>query len=257
MHAFLVSIVAFEEANWKGQVALAITQLPGIIVALTNYPKVDGVLKNLLTALQLMSNLQHKDSPGTLKFPLTLAKPPTVIGQTVTVTTTAPATIGKIGVLLVALACSGLSACASVSWSEPVLYAGPTVSPYEEVSKGSQPAVAAGIQATVGLGQFEFSEHQWDLLDPGLLALGGMVPGGGPAGMLQIGGKVGTLNGLIGVGLLFDCVDSTGNGACQGGHPGGPIYAGLFDVQALVAYIAPAVASDEVKAKPRLPRGGL
>ena len=149
-----------------------------------------------------------------------------------------------------------LGGCAELSWTTPVAYFGPTVSPYEEVSKGSQPAVAAGAQATLGLGQFEMLEHSWDVLDPGVLVLGGMVPGGGPAGMLQIGGKIGTLNGLIGAGLLFDCIDSSGNGACQGGHPGGPIYAGIFDIQALVAFFGTGNA-DLLKDKPRLPRGGL
>jgi hypothetical protein len=160
-------------------------------------------------------------------------------------------------VTLLAL-CSG---CASVSWSTPVFYAGPTAAPIEEVSaKNPKPAVAAGWNETVGIGQYDWRDHEWDVFDVGLLELGGLaLPGSNPSGMLQLGVKIGTLNGIIGGGILFDSVDSTSQGALQGG-PLTPIFAGIFDVQAIVAFFGSSDSSDsedQLKAVPRLPRGGM
>jgi hypothetical protein len=157
-----------------------------------------------------------------------------------------------------------VTSCASVkgiTWDQPVFYAGPTVAPIEEVSsKNSTPAAAAGFAEKVGFFQYSMMNHEWDVFEIGALELGGLVPGGtGPAGMLQLGGSLSTLNGIIGFGLLFDCVDSAGNGACQGGHPGGPIYAGMFDVQAIVAYFSTTTTDSNGKMKliEHMPRGGL
>lgn len=75
------SLVVFEKANWQGQLALALTQLPSLIVAATPYPKVDGFLKSLFQFLNIFSFLAHKDSAAqTLKMPLTQSRPPLVIG---------------------------------------------------------------------------------------------------------------------------------------------------------------------------------
>lgn len=147
-----------------------------------------------------------------------------------------------------------LSSCAAISWQQPVFYAGPAVGPIEEVSSAHpSPALAAGWQESVGFGQYEMGSREWDLFEVGLLELGGVVPSGSPVGQLQLGGKIGTLNGLIGFGVLFDCVDSASHGACQGGRPGGPIFAGILDVQALIAYFG----SIQPNTTQHLKRGGL
>ena len=126
----------------------------------------------------------------------------------------------------------------------PVFYAGPTVAPIEEISgQHPQPASAVGFAEKLGFCDYEAFGKDWDLFEIGLLQLGGLLPGGSPAGMLQLGGSVPVLNGIIGFGILADCVDSNGNGACQGGRPGGPIYAGMFDIQAIVAYLSPGSAA--------------
>lgn len=80
MQAILNSILAFEAQNWQGQVALLVTQLPSIIVALSNYPRVDGFLSTLLRILNMFSFLTHADSPHTIKAPFTQSQPPTVVG---------------------------------------------------------------------------------------------------------------------------------------------------------------------------------
>jgi hypothetical protein len=77
------AILAWFQLHWPALLAVALVQLPSWIVAATKYPKVDGVLKVLLQILQIFSGLQHSNSPGTLKFPLTLAAPPVVLGSVV------------------------------------------------------------------------------------------------------------------------------------------------------------------------------
>jgi hypothetical protein len=156
-----------------------------------------------------------------------------------------------------------LSGCAAVSWSSPAFYAGPTVVPIEELTgQGASTAVAAGFQETVGLGQYAMVGHEWDCLDVGAVELGGFVPNGSPPGMLQLGVKLGTLNGLVGAVVAFDCLDSANAGACEGGGFKHAIIGGSFDVQALISYFG-ALAGPQNKGKLKdgngnaLPRGGL
>jgi hypothetical protein len=154
-----------------------------------------------------------------------------------------------------------LGACATTSWNTPVFYAGPAVAPIEEVSlKTSQAAAAGGFQASVGFGQFPFQGKEWDALDLSVLALGGVaLPGGaGPVGTLQLGGEIGTMNGIIGVGLLATPYTANGQGFLQGGGPGFAV-AGMLNVTAIAAYLSTGSAAAEGKDKltPRLPRGGL
>jgi hypothetical protein len=151
-----------------------------------------------------------------------------------------------------------LASCAA-TWGSPVFYAGPAVAPIEEVSsKNPHPAAAAGYQATIGLGQYVMASHEWDALDLSVLALGGVaLPGSGPVGELQLGGEIGTLNGIIGLGILSTPYIAAGGGWAQGGAPG-TTFAGMLNVQALVQYLTPAVAtSGKDKAVMHLPRGGL
>jgi hypothetical protein len=140
---------------------------------------------------------------------------------------------------------------------QPTFYAGPTVAPIEEVTgKNPQPAAAAGFTEKVGFGKYtDAAGLAFDYFEIGALELGGYVPGGSPAGMLQLGGAVSSFNGLIGIGILFDCFDSSGNGACQQGRPGGPIFAAMIDIQAIVAdFFTPSSATES--AMPRK-RGGF
>jgi len=63
-------------------IAGALAALPTIITALSNYPKAAGLEAVLKTILNILSIATHNDSPGTLKLPGTMSKPPA--GQTAT-----------------------------------------------------------------------------------------------------------------------------------------------------------------------------
>lgn len=164
---------------------------------------------------------------------------------------------GAIKTLVLLSVLHGMTACAGVSWNEPVLFGGPSVAPIEEISgKHPTPAIASGFQETVGLGQFDAWSHNWDAIDISALELGGvLLNGAAPAGVLQIGGEIGTLNGIIGLGILCTPYAVNGGGFLQGGNPG-VTWAGVFNVQALVSYLAPA-SRDTLTYTPKLPRGGL
>ena len=151
-----------------------------------------------------------------------------------------------------------LGGCAELSWTTPVFFAGPSVAPIEEVSKKNpSPAIASGFQETIGLGQFEFEEHEWDAIDLSALELGGLIlNGAGPAGALQLGGEIGTLNGIIGLGILATPYTANGGGFLQGGNPG-VTWAGVLNVSAIAAYFETEASKAKLKDKPRLPRGGL
>ena len=165
--------------------------------------------------------------------------------------------IGKIAVWLVLGVALNLTACAAINWSTPVIFAGPTVAPIEEVSKAHPaPATAAGFQLTLGLGQFAFQGHEFDAIDVSALALGGVVlPGAGPVGVLQLGGEIGTLNGIIGLGILSTPYAVDGSGFAQGGNPG-TTFAGMFNVAALTAYLT-TPKTTALGFPERLPRGGM
>lgn len=55
---------------------LVVAGLPSIITALTPYPKAGGAVKALSVVLNVLSMLTHHDSPGTMKLPFTMSKPP-------------------------------------------------------------------------------------------------------------------------------------------------------------------------------------
>jgi hypothetical protein len=211
--------------------------------------------------LDRISTAPRADSPGSYKLPGVASKPPVCSPPAVVAVVPGPVPIGKITALaLVALALH-TSACASVSFTQPVFYAGPTVAPIEEISKAHPvPAAAAGIQETIGIGQYAMLDHTWDMLDLSALELGGVaLPGSNPVGQFQIGGEIGTLNGVIGLGILSTPYAADGSGFAQGGHPG-TTFAAMFNVQAIVADFAALAAKKEdlaVPAIPRLPRGGL
>ncbi len=154
--------------------------------------------------------------------------------------------------LAVAVAASG---CATTDWTRPVVFAGPSVALFE--ASPSQPAprqiaAGAGEQITLGLGQFAFASKTWDALDLSGVALGSLAG----SGSLQVGGILGTMNGLIGLGALATPYAADGSGFVQGGRPG-VTWAAVMNVQALVAELASAPAGRMMLAAPPPPRGGL
>src|SRR4051794_25110306 len=50
--------------------------LPSLINALLEYPRTQGVARGLHVVLDMLSVLARRDSPGTLKLPLTLSAKP-------------------------------------------------------------------------------------------------------------------------------------------------------------------------------------
>lgn len=244
------AVVAYFQASWPTWLGIAIAALPSLITALTAYPRVDGALKEVLQFLNLFSILVHKDSPSTLKAPFTFSKPP--LGATVR--------YGHVGptVAAVFLFCLvNLNGCAGVAWNSPVFTAGPTVSPIEEVTlKTSKTATTAGFSECVGLGQFEAVEHEWDSVDLCAVEVGGIVNAAGTPGVLQLGPEIGTFNNILGVGLLFTPYTADGQGFFQGGGPGFAV-AGMFNIAAITAWFGSSGSSEEMKLKPKLPRGGL
>ena len=67
---------AWCKANWPWIAGALIIALPGLITALSKYPKAGGVVKALQVLLDWISVLTHKDSPNTVKLPFTKSKPP-------------------------------------------------------------------------------------------------------------------------------------------------------------------------------------
>ena len=62
---------AFTVAHWPVILAILVTiVIPSIITPLTRYPKAKGVVYVLKVFLDILSFLQHKDSPGTWQAPL-------------------------------------------------------------------------------------------------------------------------------------------------------------------------------------------
>jgi hypothetical protein len=67
------------KAHWPMIVGVLVVVLPALITALARYPRAGGVVKALQIALDVLSWLTHRDSPGTLKVPLVMrSKPPAV-----------------------------------------------------------------------------------------------------------------------------------------------------------------------------------
>ena len=208
------------------------TVLTVVIAKWANAPKWLRVVQGLLA--DIITNIPGV--PGSQTHTAINYQPP-VIGQPVK-TSAGSAPIGKITVIALALfVASQTAACASISWTTPVMMFGP-VAGIEEVSKAHPaPATAAGFQLEVGLGQFDFQGHEFDLLDPGVLVLGGVVlPGAGPVGELQVGGEIGTLNGIFGIAILGTPYAVDGSGFAQGGSPG-TTFGAMVNVAALTAYL--------------------
>lgn len=87
---------------------LLVTAIPSLLVALTPYPKAGGFLKALSVFAQLLSILTHRDSPGTLKMPLTAT-----FGKTEEPTTARPSSSSLRALLPLAFLALSISGCAT------------------------------------------------------------------------------------------------------------------------------------------------
>lgn len=189
---------------WPAFLTLALVLLPSVITGLTAYPRTKFWLSTLL---DFLSVLAHKDSPGTLKPPLTLCKPPPIVGIQLA-TPQGPANKGFVRwpfwLLLLLLARPAHAQIFSAGASLPML---------EVQSDKLHPVVFApglGVDAAVGLFQFEALGKGWDALDLSV-QLFGNAPGALQAALI-----VGTLNNLIGIGVAVPLLVTDGSGALQG-----------------------------------------
>jgi len=185
--------------NWGTILGIVVAVLPSLIVALTPYPKVEGFAKTVLQVLEVFSVLTHKDSPGTLKLPLTLARPP------------------AIAALFVMLAFAGF-ARAQVA---PVISTGPSLSLLEVRSGYTHPVQVApglGYQLNLGWLQTEFLGESWDLIDLSFDLYGNVLsnPNGDQATALSISALVCTLNAVFCLGVGTDLLGANGS-ALTGG----------------------------------------
>lgn len=62
--------------NWQNIAAFLVVVLPALITGLSKFPKADGFAATLRRFLAFLSVVTPKDSPGSLKPPLTPAVPP-------------------------------------------------------------------------------------------------------------------------------------------------------------------------------------
>ena len=151
---------------------------------------------------------------------------------------------------------------AQVTWTTPVLTAGPAAAISEfnfKTGQSTSLGAGAGYQLTLGVGSYQAFQKSWDVVDFSVLALGSVLfPSGAPVGQLQLGGCIGTLNGmLMGCGLGTPYAQD-GSGFAQGGRPGftGAVVA---NIQTIVAYLSNFVTGEDgrVRLALHLPRGGL
>ena len=88
---------------WRAYSSLLFVMLPSIIVALTKVqtPEANKVAGWLKYALNLLSIFTHKDSPGTLKMPLTQSQPASVCDNGLPPTPPADPTVPITGIALI------------------------------------------------------------------------------------------------------------------------------------------------------------
>ena len=136
-------------------------------------------------------------------------------------------------VLLVAsLGAAAPAKASGITWGQPVFYAGPSLAFTElNLKTGGISSVGAGVcfQATGGFGQYEMLNLEWDVFDVSGMGCGSTVAGGS----LQVGGKLGTLNGLFGIAVLKPF---SSDGTSLTPVPG-VTAAAVIDVQGIIAFI--------------------
>jgi hypothetical protein len=101
-------------ANWPAILVAALIIIPALITGLSQYPKASGAVKWLRVVFDLLSVVQHADSPGTFKVLGKRSRPP--VGQEVTSRgpKAPPATPPTAVLVLAFLAASLISACGPV-----------------------------------------------------------------------------------------------------------------------------------------------
>ena len=217
----------------------------------SNYPAVSTWLHKVAT---LLSWAEHADVAG-WKWPFTLTSRP-VVGQPLP----KPESPLKIGVLLALCLVGGHARAQEVTWTAPTFSAGVDVALAEVSVKTGAVGVGSGLALTLEFGQATFLGRSWSLLDVSVDVLGGLVlPGGSPAGALQLGGCLGTLNSFVKGCLLSTPYASDGAGWGQGGAPGLTL-AAMANVTAIWGALFPSTTVAAPKgfyAEQELPRGGL
>jgi hypothetical protein len=209
MNSLFAAILTYESAHWQAQLSWFVAALPSIIVAATPYPRVSAVLKKISWLLNLFSVLTHKDSPNTIKAPLTQSKPPVVVGQTVTTTI---ATTSIVGAALI----FGLLTMSAPAQAQ-VISSGPSLS-FMEIRPGfpNPVQVAAGAGYQLSFGFFQTNQllqgTEVDLLDVGGAIYGSVVSNqaGASAGSLGMSLFVGTFNEVLAIGIGEDILSSNG-----------------------------------------------
>ena len=198
------AVVAYLQASWPTWLGIAVAALPSLITALTPYPKVEGFLKQLLQILNLFSILVHKDSPSTLKLPLTFSRPPA--GQ--------PVKYGRPSVAAAAVIFLGIF-CSGSAHAQAVISTGPSLSLLEYRTGYVHPVTVApglGYQLNIGLFQREIFGESWDLLDFSFDLFGTAIsnPQGAQAGDLSVSALICTLNSVFCLGVGTDIAGPNG-----------------------------------------------
>jgi len=207
---FFSAVVAFENQHWQGQVAaLVLPAAPGtaavpvILAAL-------GLALVVLLAVVLVSRKaetwrEWKHRTGHFLLPV---------------------------LLVASLGAAAPAKASGITWGQPVFYAGPSLAFTElNLKTGGISSVGAGVcfQATGGFGQYEMLNLEWDVFDVSGMGCGSTVAGGS----LQVGGKLGTLNGLFGIAVLKPF---SSDGTSLTPVPG-VTAAAVIDVQGIIAFI--------------------
>jgi hypothetical protein len=249
-------------------IPLALLVVNDLKNALSTYPKAETVLGILS---DLLSWHQNSDSPGTLKLPFTRStnprkpdKPSTaVVGNGGAVAgvklekpsaeIATPNPSHKAVRVLITLASVFIAETASAQ----VLSTGATLPMLEFQSDNTHPvqfAPGAGAMLSLGLLQTGLGGQQWDLLDFSVSLFGTALatPTGAPAGQLQFGLEVGTLNNIIAVGAATPLYGPDGIGVFQGSFKVYPLL--TLNLPVSLAPYSPPVGIAEGPAG--LPRGG-
>lgn len=203
MPAWLAAIGSFELAHWQGQLALTLTQLPSVIVALTPYPTAAGLAKKLFAFLNLFSFLTHSNSPGTLKLPLTQSKAPLVLGSPVmgaaSASGAAKGFAGLVTLLVLAFVAFVSLIVATPKANAQVITTGPSASLLELRPGLANPveiAPGVGYQLNVAFAPEIIAGQTAYLIQASVVALGTAlsIPNAGTSGALSAGLLACTLN---------------------------------------------------------------
>lgn len=238
------SLVAFLPAQYQA-LATSILMVCGAVYALLMvldkmFQAAKALLPNNKTIAKIENALSFLASrwPQALETPETSADAPVPIEDPIHLIAHSNAIQGppkgfisiRLAFLIVALGAVygsvfGCATASSVTWGNPTFGTGPSVGLFEVTPANTHPvqiAPGAGWQASLEEGHVTIAGAQYSLLDVSALALGSVVSpaGGGPAGQLQVGGLVSTLNESLGIAPLCTPYTASNGGFLQGGRPG-------------------------------------